>query len=204
MRKEVLTDEQVQLLPLVGRFAKDFFLVGGTAVALHIGHRRSIDFDLFSLGAFNNGDIRRKFVRGAAIERVFVSKTGEFAFIARGVKFTFFHYPFKIPATRTFDQGIRVPSLLDLAAMKAHALGQRAKWKDYVDLYFVMKDYHPLSSIGRRAREVFGREFNEKIFRVQLAYFNDIDYSERVIFMPKQEVSDRTIQRALQAWSVGI
>ncbi|MCB6599156.1 hypothetical protein LI118_17050, partial [Erysipelatoclostridium ramosum] len=72
---------------------------------------------------------------------------------------------------------IKLPDLLTLAAMKAYALGRRAKWKDYVDLYFAMKDYFPISAIVKKAKGIFGAEFNEKIFRAQLAYFKDIDYS---------------------------
>ena len=49
MYKEVLTKEQVELLPFVAEFSKDFGLVGATAIALHLGHRRSVDFYLFSL-----------------------------------------------------------------------------------------------------------------------------------------------------------
>ena len=59
MREEILTKEQIQLLPFVKKFSKNFGLVGGTAFALHIGHRRSIDFDLFSAEAFNNLNIKR-------------------------------------------------------------------------------------------------------------------------------------------------
>ena len=51
MHKEILTAEQNKLLPLVESFAKDFGLVGGTAIALHLGHiARSIDFDLLRIG----------------------------------------------------------------------------------------------------------------------------------------------------------
>ena len=46
MHKEILTKEQLELLPTIKFFSKDFGLVGGTAIALHIGHRHSIDFDL--------------------------------------------------------------------------------------------------------------------------------------------------------------
>ena len=49
MHKEIFNPNQIQLLPLVKQFKKEFYLVGGTAIALHIGHRRSIDFDLFKL-----------------------------------------------------------------------------------------------------------------------------------------------------------
>ena len=55
MHKEILSEEQSRLLPLIQVFNKEFVLVGGTAVALHIGHRKSIDFDLFKTGALLNG-----------------------------------------------------------------------------------------------------------------------------------------------------
>ena len=71
MHNDVLTDEQRKLLPLIKTFSKDYYLVGGTAIALHIGHRRSIDFDLFT-----GSDIKRRSIRnriekdGFAIESV--------------------------------------------------------------------------------------------------------------------------------------
>ncbi len=63
MHKEILTKEQIELLPLVHEFIKDFGLVGGTAIALQIGHRRSIDFDLFSLKEFDNAKIRKIIIK---------------------------------------------------------------------------------------------------------------------------------------------
>jgi hypothetical protein len=48
MHREILSKGQLALLPLIKLFSKEFYLAGGTAVALHIGHRRSIDFDLFT------------------------------------------------------------------------------------------------------------------------------------------------------------
>ena len=57
MHKEILTKEQLEILPLLKIFSKDFGLVGGTAIAFHIGHRRSIDFDLFTDKVFKNQHI---------------------------------------------------------------------------------------------------------------------------------------------------
>jgi len=48
MHNEVLKNQQIELIPLLKLFEKDYYLVGGTAIALHIGHRYSIDFDLFT------------------------------------------------------------------------------------------------------------------------------------------------------------
>lgn len=86
--------------------------------------------------------------------------------------------------------------------MKAYALGHRAKWKDYVDMYFILKKYYSLSKIVQRSKQIFYADFNEKIFRAQLAYFKDIDYSEKVIYMPRQAVSDEIIKKALIKFSL--
>lgn len=95
-----------------------------------------------------------------------------------------------------------MPDILTLAAMKAHALGQRAKWKDYVDLYFVMKKYHGLDEVVKRAKRLFASEFNEKIFRVQLAYFKDIDYTEKIIYLRGFETKDEVIKKGLIEFSL--
>ena len=54
----------------------------------------------------------------------------------------------KIEAKQNFEDNIRLPELIDLAAMKAYALGRRSKWKDYVDLYFILKDYFTIEQIS--------------------------------------------------------
>jgi len=80
LHKEVLTKEQEKLLPLLKKFSKDFGLVGGTAIALQIGHRKSIDFDLFSLESFENTEIRRKIQNMEKIDKVVRDEIGQFTF----------------------------------------------------------------------------------------------------------------------------
>jgi len=204
MHKEVLSQEQADLLPYVKEFSRDFYLVGGTAIALHLGHRQSIDFDLFTHEDFDPAEIERRLRKAgyAKIERVFVKNEREYTILIKGVKMTFFSYPYFIPADLWFEKIARLPDLLTLAAMKAYALGQRAKWKDYADLYFIMKDRHSLGEISKRSNELFGNEFNERIFRESLGYFNDINYDEKVIFMPGFEVGDEEIEKKLLELSV--
>ena len=60
MHKEILDNNQLSLLDLVKSFRREFYLVGGTAIALHIGHRRSIDFDLFKATPFQTKKILDK------------------------------------------------------------------------------------------------------------------------------------------------
>ena len=54
MHSEILNDRQRELLPLMAQFHREYYLVGGTAIALYLGHRRSIDFDLFKPGSINH------------------------------------------------------------------------------------------------------------------------------------------------------
>lgn len=202
MHKEILTKEQTNFLPFIKDFSKDFGLVGGTAIALHIGHRRSIDFDLFSDKEFENIRIANKVKRGIKIEHTIVNRLGEFTFVSNNVKFTFFNYPYKIKYSEKLDNIIKLPDLLTLAAMKAYALGHRAKWKDYVDLYFIIKDYFDIYKIIEKAEEIFGPEFNDKIFRTQLSYFKDVNYTETVTYLEGFEVDDKTIEKNLIEFSL--
>ncbi len=197
MHKEILTVEQLELLPLVKSFGDDFGLVGGTAIALYLGHRRSIDFDLFSLKEFDNGEIRKRILKFNQIDQVIRDEMDQFSLQIRGARFTFLTYPYSIIFSEDLENIIKLPDLLVLAAMKAFALGRRAKWKDYVDLYFIARQYKGIKEICVKAREIFGQEFNEKLFRAQLAYFTDINYSEAIIFMPGFEISDEKIKQEL-------
>lgn len=201
MHKEILTKEQVKLLPLAAEFSKEFGLVGGTAIALHLGHRRSIDFDFFSKNKFGNQSLLNKILRRFKTEEIIVNKLGELTLIIKGVKFTFYQYPFALDYTEIFE-GIRLPNLLALAAMKAFALGQRAKWKDYVDLYFIIKDHFLIEAISQQGKRLFGGNFNEKLFRSQLSYFEGIDYREKVEFLPGFKTSQETIKKRLTEFSV--
>ena len=199
---EILTAEQLELLPLVKSFSKDFGLVGGTAIAIFIGHRRSIDFDLFTDKEFDNWKIRRKILQFKKIDSVLRDEDGQYAVVIHKVRFTFFCYPFKISFSSNFDKVIGLPDLLTLAAMKAYALGRRAKWKDYVDLYFVMKDYYDISKVIKKARLIYGAEFNEKLFRAQLSYFKDIDYTEKVDYLKGFEVDEEIVKKELTDFSL--
>jgi hypothetical protein len=202
MHKEILTEGQAELLLLLDGFAKDFGLVGGTAVALYLGHRRSIDFDLFTGKKVRNQAILNKTSAKFKIDKVVVNKLDELTLMVNGVKITFLRFPYGITYSKKINGAIKIPDLLTLAAMKAFALGMRSKWKDYVDLYFIMKDNFSVSKISVRGRKIFGNEFNEKIFRDQLAYFKDIDYAEEVEFLKGFEVKDATIKKALIEFSL--
>ena len=117
------------------------------------------------------------------------------------VKVKFFQYPFYIEAIQRVENVFRIPSLLDLAAMKAYSLGRRSKWKDYVDLYFLLNEHFTIKQVSQRAITIFGELFSEKMFRAQLCYFEDIDCSEEVDWLipnppTNEEIKSRLINLA--------
>ena len=197
MYPHILNDNQKELLGLVQKFRREYYLVGGTAISLILGYRRSIDFDLFKFSAINPKRIIEK-ISKSGFEYKITRRTSEQlnAFVNQ-VTFTFFQYPYKINARKDFQNICRIPDLLTLAAMKAYALGRRSKWKDYVDLYMIIKDHFTIEQISEKANEIFGEMFSDKMFRTQLSYFDDIDYLEEIEYVIP-EIPSETIKTYLQ------
>lgn len=133
--------------------------------------------------------------------QLLVARDDEVTGIVAGVKVTFFAYPFDIHAVEDFEWIIQIPDLLTLGAMKAYALGRRAKWKDYVDLYFIFQHFS-LSDISKKAKTLFSGSFNEKLFREQLHYFDNINREEVVDYILPCPPSDKEIQDFLEKISL--
>lgn len=192
------------LLGLIRQFKNNFYMAGGTAIALQIGHRHSIDFDLFAEESLNALKIIRLIKKaGFTIEATLEDSPEELTIVVNGVKITFLEYPFKIERSVDFDGILTMPDLLTLSAMKAYSLGKRSKWKDYIDLYFIIKDYFSIKDISRRAKEIYAGGVNERLFREQLCYFEDIDFSEAIDFAG-EPISDEIIKDFLKKVCVEI
>ena len=197
LHPEILNEAQEGLLTLVSKFGREYYLVGGTAIALYLGHRRSIDYDLFKRAQLKRKKNLEVIQASGFPYQVIFNSDGQMNLVVNGVKLTFFQYEFDVKPVTAFEDVIKLPSLLDLAAMKAYALGRRSKWKDYVDLYFLLKDHFSIDDIASRAEVLFGELFSAKMFRIQLAYFEDVDYSEEVEYLIPNPPSNQEIQTYL-------
>ncbi len=113
------------------------------------------------------------------------------------VKITFFSFPYTVPVNSELKGFIKMPDLLTLGAMKAFALGRRSKWKDYVDLYFVIKFHYSFLEISNKAKEIFKDEFIEKQFIAQLGYFKGINYDEEVTFLIPNPPTEEQVKNFL-------
>lgn len=202
MFPNILNRNQAELLSLIKQFKREYFLVGGTAIALQIGHRISIDFDLFKNSKINPSRIIEK-ISNTKYQYLVTRRVYEQLNVTiHDVKFTFFEYPFTINPIVSFADVARMPELIELAAMKAYALGRRSKWKDYVDLYFLIKNHCTIEETSSVANRIYGQLFSEKLFRAQLSYFNDIDYSEPIEYtipaVSEKEIKEFLIEKAIE------
>jgi hypothetical protein len=175
MHTEALTEEALKLFPALTAF-DDFYLAGGTALALQIGHRLSIDFDLF-----HDSQIDRVLL--AKVKTVFsdtrvepvINNPDELTTFVGSVKMTFLSYPFPLVEQLVSVGGLRMLSIREIGATKAYTIGRRGTFKDYVDLYFIIAEHHAsLEEIIAMAERKFGSEFNSRLFTEQLLFMDDV------------------------------
>ena len=196
MHIEIFNPDQAVLFPYLKSFNRSFYMAGGTAIALHMGHRRSIDFDLFTMSNLVKHRIKGKLLQIPFQQVPIFEDYDQLDLQINNVKVTYFSYPYLIMHPIKIGSVITIPTLLSLASMKAFALGRRAKWKDFVDMYFILRDHFTIAEISRECENTFKGQFSEKLFRQQLAFHKDIDFSEPVEFLGKQ-IPDNTIKQFL-------
>lgn len=179
MHAKVMTGPQKRALRELGPLATrhGFLLAGGTAVALHLGHRRSIDLDWFTARPFPDplafaATLRSEGMRFETAEVSPGTLHGE----AGGVKVSFleFRYPELEPPIPWAACKCSLASLVDLSAMKLAALAQRGARKDFVDIYALAREFRPLPGLV----ELYQRKFAVKDpghLLFALAFFDDAE-----------------------------
>jgi len=118
-----------------------FSLVGGTALALQIGHRISIDLDLFTYQDYDQQNIWRVIETMGDAERI-VDKPPFLQVRLNDVKVDFLKFPYPFVQEYTTIDGIRMAPIKLIAVMKLLAIARRGVKKDFYDLYFILKQYH--------------------------------------------------------------
>jgi len=176
---EILPTAQARLWRELSALPDQFVLYGGTALALHLGHRNSVDFDFFSRGPLNLSQLEGEipFLAGAKI--IQREKNTLSAIVERGdpVKVSFFGVP-KLPQLEPAhvieENNLKVASLLDLAGTKASVIQVRAEAKDYLDLDALMRlGELDLATALAAAQALYGPTFNPEVTLKALSYFDD-------------------------------
>lgn len=148
----------------------EFNLVGGTSLALQLGHRNSIDIDLFGnqeinqelfiekLNSFGNLNVTQ------STRNILITKINE-------IKVDFVNYQYPLLNDFLVIDGVRMLSTKDIAAMKLNAIAGRGSKKDFIDLYFLLEEFSMKEILG-----FYNQKFNDgSVFMVQksLTYFED-------------------------------
>lgn len=179
MHEKILPDAQRRVLSIAGRFATDrrFYLAGGTAVALHLGHRESVDFDFFAADPTAEGPTLRDQLAAALPDLLTTDVSpGTFNGVAAGVKLSFcrYRYPLLDTAELWEAYAVHVASLRDLSAMKLSAIAQRGHKKDFIDLHALLASGLSLPEMLDWYRQRYAVSDVMPV-RIGLAYFDDAE-----------------------------
>lgn len=173
---EILPLAQRLIWPELHAIPKNFVLYGGTALALRLGHRQSVDFDLFCNESFAPDRLFEalRFPRDSRIDQ---RGDNTLSVLVGEAKLSFFG---DVGMNRVYDpevtdNGLQIASLLDLTATKLKTIQQRAEAKDYQDVASALHAGIKLEEALAAAIAVFGRKFNAIATLKGLTYFEDGD-----------------------------
>ncbi len=193
----ILDKKRKAILPLLKNFKKDFYLAGGTALALQIGHRDSVDFDFFSQKDINTIKLFQQ-IKKVFSEHKILKVQEEIntltVLIDDKVKLSFFTYKYKLIKKIVVEKYLRLASLEDIACMKLNAIISRATLKDYIDLYFILhrvKFKHLLKIMKKKYLDI-----DINLVLKSLIYFEDIK-KEPIKFKNKMKVDFENVKKFL-------
>lgn len=160
---------------------QSFNLVGGTALALHLGHRKSVDLDFFTSESFDLNEIRSLLIEKYDF-KVFYARSQTLKGFINGIKIDFirFNYPHLFPCDVIED--IRIESIPDIIAMKLLSITDNgSRIKDFVDIAYLSSYYSLDEMLEFYVRKI--PNTNKVMPLKALTYFNDIDFNESVVMM---------------------
>ena len=169
-------------LAILGKqmWVSSFYLAGGTACSLYLGHRLSFDLDFFTTESFYPKFIATK-LKGLGRLSIDQENQGTFLGHLNDIKISFFIYPYKLIFPKNYFQGVAIADIRDLACMKIDAISTRGTKRDFIDLFFICKQYKPSTLFDLFAKKYSGVEYNVFHNIKSLGYFVTADQEE----MPK-------------------
>jgi hypothetical protein len=170
-----------------------FNLVGGTALALKIGHRKSLDMDLFTTTDFNSQEIAEHLTSNYNVTRIQTIANGVFSLID-GVKLDLLAHKYPLIEDLETIEGIRMVSLKDIGAMKLNAIYTNGtRLKDFVDMYTLLEHYSLQDLL--QASEKKYPENSIAMVKHALIHHEDIDFTVPIDFIGEEikwaDIADR-------------
>lgn len=176
-------------------FLANNFLVGGTGLALQMGHRLSVDLDLFTHKPFDAEQLLASLQEKYTVQPLTVTNT-IFIVVLEGVKVdcVYFKYPFAFPLVIT--DGIRMADIRDVAPMKLDAVTKRGSKKDFFDMYYLFEQFSP-QQVLQWYEQMFKHSTSFHVIR-SLTYFEDAEQTEMPVVFDKKVTWAKVKERLIQ------
>lgn len=165
-------------------YLRSFVLVGGTGLSLQIGHRISIDLDLFTLELFDTTELKGSLSSDFNSFQTVLERTNSLITEVDSIKVDFIRFKYGFQYPFVVDNNIRMANIKDIAPMKLDALSARGKKKDFYDLYFLLQ----IMSLPEMLKLYQEKYKHTTIFHVikSINYFNDAETeADPIVFEPK-------------------
>jgi hypothetical protein len=183
-RLEILPTAQRKLWPELADTPPEFTLYGGTAIALRLAHRQSVDFDFFTLDSFEPNALltRVPYLKDGVLRQATNNTLSVTVDRGGTVQLSYFGglgIGQVAPAECVEGPGFQVASLIDLAGMKAAVLPQRVEARDYLDIHALLTEAKiPLSEMLASASIIYGAQFNPLISLKAITYHQDFTLAD--------------------------
>ncbi|MCB0588923.1 MAG: nucleotidyl transferase AbiEii/AbiGii toxin family protein [Phaeodactylibacter sp.] len=171
-----------------------FCLAGGTSLALQIGHRVSVDLDLFGHRPFETQEILDELHPLSPLSIMSQSKN-ILVLNVQGVKVDFVNYRYPLISDPLKTEGLRLLAIPDIAAMKLAAIAGRGRKRDFYDLFFILRLYSLDDLISFYLRKF--DDGSELMVARSLVYFEDADEDEEVILL-EEKIRWESVKRLIR------
>ncbi len=137
---QVLSEETKKILPIFKIIKKDFYLAGGTGLALQLGHRKSYDLDFFNGKYFSSSNLFQKIQKSSKF-KILKKLQDECALFLEinNIDVNFLFYKYSLIKKPIETKYLNIAHFIDIACMKLLTITERIEYRDYVDLYFVLQ-----------------------------------------------------------------
>lgn len=192
LKLEILDNERLKILPLLKLFRDDFYLAGGTGLALQIGHRKSVDFDFFALKELNLSDINKKvnsLFKDYKIMVIQFEADNYTVILNDKIKLSFFKIKSGVVLPLIQSEWFQLCNEIEIGAMKITALF-RGAYRDYLDIYFILLN-NSLESVLEICKKKYD-EFDQALHLKALLSYDDIEDTP-IKFLPGKEKKPKDI-----------
>jgi hypothetical protein len=182
MHEETLSKNTRIVLERIVPIVAPFYLAGGTALALELGHRISVDLDFFCKDTFSVPLLIEKL---NTIGNLKIDDQSENTFngILDGVKISFFYYPYPLLFEKKEYKGIMLADEKDIGAMKIQAISGRGNKKDFVDLFVLLKIYSIQELLGFFHKKYEKFNYNQLHILKSLSYFYSAEENPEPVYI---------------------